>query len=71
VVHGLLHLCGYDDKSDADVRIMRDREAELLAEAGLSNRNPFALVGRSRASATSASPAQAFPSPSESQPWSG
>jgi len=37
VVHGLLHLCGYDD-SAADARdAMRRREAEILARLGLSN----------------------------------
>lgn len=31
LVHGLLHLCGYDDLSDRDLRIMRAREVEILA----------------------------------------
>jgi probable rRNA maturation factor len=31
VVHGLLHLCGYDDLSDAARPIMRDRERQLLS----------------------------------------
>jgi probable rRNA maturation factor len=39
VVHGLLHLCGYDDLTDADRRLMRERETELLTRAGLIN--PF------------------------------
>ena len=39
VVHGLLHLCGYDDHDDADRCRMRLREGELLARAGLTN--PF------------------------------
>jgi probable rRNA maturation factor len=30
VIHGLLHLCGYDDKSPAAVRKMRDRERHYL-----------------------------------------
>ena len=30
VVHGLLHLCGYDDRSDEDARIMRAREKMAL-----------------------------------------
>jgi probable rRNA maturation factor len=30
VVHGLLHLCGYDDQSEGDVLLMRHREHELL-----------------------------------------
>ena len=44
VVHGLLHLCGYDDKSEADVLLMRDREHELLADSGL--KNPFSEARR-------------------------
>jgi probable rRNA maturation factor len=35
-VHGLLHLCGYDDLTDAERPIMRRRERELLAAFGLS-----------------------------------
>lgn len=30
-VHGLLHLCGYKDKSEEDVKIMRNKEDEMLA----------------------------------------
>lgn len=30
-VHGLLHLCGYKDKSDADEVLMRSKEDEMLA----------------------------------------
>jgi probable rRNA maturation factor len=43
VVHGLLHLCGYDDVTDATAAMMRQREGEVLANAGLIN--PFSLVG--------------------------
>jgi probable rRNA maturation factor len=32
LVHGLLHLCGYDDLSPAEKRLMRRREAEALRE---------------------------------------
>jgi probable rRNA maturation factor len=35
VIHGLLHLCGYDDKSPAKEAQMRDRERHYLAAAGL------------------------------------
>lgn len=35
LVHGLLHLCGYDDHDEADRATMRRREAELLAAAGI------------------------------------
>lgn len=31
VVHGLLHLCGYDDQSPAGSARMQERQAELLA----------------------------------------
>lgn len=36
VVHGLLHLCGYDDLSDEEQAIMREREREILTSLGLS-----------------------------------
>ena len=35
VVHGLLHLAGYDDHAPADRRAMRARERVLMAAAGL------------------------------------
>jgi probable rRNA maturation factor len=31
VIHGLLHLCGYDDHDDADRRAMRERERHYLS----------------------------------------
>jgi probable rRNA maturation factor len=37
VVHGLLHLCGYDDMTDARALAMRRREIEVLAAAGFAN----------------------------------
>ena len=43
VAHGLLHLCGYDDATDADAQAMRRREDEVLAREGLTN--TFPLVG--------------------------
>jgi probable rRNA maturation factor len=33
VVHGLLHLCGFDDHEENDAQRMRQRESELLALA--------------------------------------
>ena len=45
IVHGLLHLCGYDDMADADALVMRRREDEVLAALGLPN--TFLRVGRS------------------------
>lgn len=40
LVHGLLHLCGYDDLSPAERRVMRHRESELLAVWNLVPRYP-------------------------------
>lgn len=35
VIHGLLHLCGYDDKSDVAEKRMRERERHYLRQLGL------------------------------------
>lgn len=35
VIHGCLHLCGYDDKTVRDRRKMREKEREYLAKLGL------------------------------------
>jgi probable rRNA maturation factor len=35
VIHGLLHLCGYDDKTEKAERAMRQRERHYLHELGL------------------------------------
>ena len=35
VIHGLLHLCGYDDKTDNGAQEMRARERHYLAKLGL------------------------------------
>ncbi len=35
VIHGLLHLCGYDDKSDDAAKVMRERERHWLRELKL------------------------------------
>jgi probable rRNA maturation factor len=35
VAHGILHLCGYDDRNPADAAAMRKRECEVLAAARL------------------------------------
>jgi len=37
VIHGLLHLCGYDDKEAANEAEMRERERHFLAKFGLPN----------------------------------
>lgn len=34
MVHGLLHLCGYGDKTAAEVKVMRGKEAECLGKLG-------------------------------------
>lgn len=34
LVHGLLHLCGYDDGTDAERRLMRRRERAMLSLLG-------------------------------------
>jgi probable rRNA maturation factor len=36
VVHGLLHLLGYDDTSDTEVELMRARERAILQLCGIS-----------------------------------
>ncbi len=40
VIHGLLHLCGYDDKSAADAQKMRERERYYLRLFGLPEISP-------------------------------
>jgi probable rRNA maturation factor len=35
VIHGLLHLCGYDDRDDAARAAMRQRERHYLRQLGL------------------------------------
>jgi probable rRNA maturation factor len=35
VIHGLLHLCGYDDKAPGPEKEMRERERHYLRQAGL------------------------------------
>jgi probable rRNA maturation factor len=35
VVHGLLHLCGYDDKAETEAARMRERERHYLRSLGL------------------------------------
>lgn len=35
VIHGCLHLCGYDDRTDRDAKAMRAREREYLRALGL------------------------------------
>ena len=35
VIHGMLHICGYDDLTDDERVIMRAREAAILSSLGL------------------------------------
>ena len=35
VIHGLLHLCGHDDKRPQPAKVMRERERHYLRELGL------------------------------------
>jgi probable rRNA maturation factor len=35
VIHGCLHLCGYDDRTSRDAKQMRRKEREYLAKLGL------------------------------------
>ena len=46
VVHGLLHLCGYDDLTESDIHEMRARESTHLRRHGLMG--TFSLVELSR-----------------------
>jgi probable rRNA maturation factor len=41
IVHGLLHLCGYDDHTETDSTAMRHREDEILTDLGYTN--PFRI----------------------------
>ena len=42
VIHGLLHLCGYDDKSEAAAKEIREREQHYLGKLGLPDISPEA-----------------------------
>jgi probable rRNA maturation factor len=41
VVHGVLHMCGYDDHTDESAQVMRNQEDQALRHEGLCN--TFAL----------------------------
>ncbi len=43
VVHGLLHLLGFDHEDDADAALMERTEAEILAELGIPD--PYGHTG--------------------------
>jgi probable rRNA maturation factor len=40
VIHGLLHLCGFDDHEDEDAAAMRERERHYLARLGMPDIAP-------------------------------
>ena len=40
VIHGLLHLCGYDDHDEGDAKKMRERERHYLRTLGIRNLRP-------------------------------
>lgn len=44
IVHGLLHLLGYDHESDADATLMEELEIEILGRMGLDD--PYRDAGR-------------------------
>ena len=35
VIHGILHLCGYDDTSEKKQKVMKHKEAEYLSKLGV------------------------------------
>lgn len=34
IIHGVLHYCGYKDKTDADAKLMREKENHYLSQLG-------------------------------------
>jgi probable rRNA maturation factor len=63
LVHGLLHLCGYDDQTPRDRRVMRGREQVILNELGVTSaaRGPHPAAGkplRKRTNSAGASPSR-------------
>ncbi len=37
IIHGILHLCGFKDKSPKDEKVMREKENEALKELRIEN----------------------------------
>ncbi len=87
IIHGLLHLCGYDDHTESDTAAIRRRENELLADLGYSNPFHFPREGETPGSdsrlsildsglsesASCSNPDSKIldPTTEESRPWSG
>lgn len=59
LVHGLLHVCGYDDQSSDDRTVMRGRETDLLTILGIDL--PRDITAKSMANSSGLGP--------ESAPW--
>ena len=36
MIHGLLHLCGYNDKEEDEIKVMREKEKEYLSMIGFT-----------------------------------
>jgi hypothetical protein len=49
LVHGLLHLCGYDDRTSRERRIMRGRERAILAGLGIESARERSAAANRRA----------------------
>lgn len=37
IIHGVLHLCGYDDHEEEDIRVIRKKEEECLRKLAVSS----------------------------------
>lgn len=48
ILHGLLHLLGYDHETEPDAEIMEQIETEILAEMGVSDPYSPSVVGNDR-----------------------
>jgi probable rRNA maturation factor len=68
IVHGLLHLCGYNDHTESDSETMRRREDEVLTDLGYSKPFRFLRDGEGPDEPALMRP---IPEPLESNEWSG
>jgi probable rRNA maturation factor len=62
LVHGLLHLCGYDDQTPRDRRMMRGREQAILKQLGIfsAGRGSHPAAGTPRRKQTGSARASSF-----------